>query len=157
MAVIFSHNFSIIIHMNKKRLVILMMSSAILLFSNCKKDETEEKGPLDYLTKRTWKRATVDKNPGSNPLLNIYLLPVDCEKDDVYSFSVDGIVKIDNGTEKCNAAESKIETSAYSVAKREITIKGVQYILTEVSPQQIKYVNVVSAQTGYYYAVILLQ
>lgn len=157
MAVIFSQNFSIIIHMNKKRFVTLILISATLLFSNCKKHETEEKGPLDYLTKRTWKRATVDKNPGSNPLLNIYFLPIDCEKDDVYSFNADGVIKIDNGTEKCDAAESKIETSSYNIAKGEITIKGVTYILTEVSPQQIKYVNVVSSQTGYYYAVMLLQ
>lgn len=39
----------------------------------------------------------------------------------------------------------------------EIAIKGVKYVLTEVTPQQIKYVTLVTSQTGYYYAVMLLQ
>jgi len=143
--------------MNKKRFVTLILISAIVLLSNCKKHEIEESGPLDYLTKRTWKRASVDKNPGSNPLLNIYFLPLECEKDDVYSFGIDGTMKVDNGTEKCDAKENKIEMSSYDIAKSEITIKGVKYILTEVSPQQIKYVSIVSSQVGYYYAVMLLQ
>lgn len=152
-----SHNCSLSKLMKRKLILSLIFISAIVLLSNCKKHEIEESGPLDYLTKRTWKRASVDKNPGSNPLLNIYFLPLECEKDDVYSFSIDGTIKIDNGTEKCDAKENKTETSSYDIAKSEITIKGVKYILTEVTPQQIKYISIVSSQTGYYYAVMLLQ
>ncbi|WP_316831137.1 hypothetical protein [Pedobacter aquatilis] len=143
--------------MKRKPILILIFISVIVLLSNCKKHEIEENGALDYLTKRTWKRAAVDKNPGSNPLLNIYFLPLECEKDDVYSFCIDGTMKIDNGTEKCDAKENKIEMGSYDITKSEITIKGVKYILTEVSPQQIKYVSLVSSQVGYYYAVMLLQ
>ena len=128
----------------------------ICLLVNCTKDEKVETNA--FLLIKTWKRATSDKNVGSNPTGRIlYQTIAPCDADDLYNFKSDGILEIDKGIEKCEVSEPKIEKGTYHTAAKTITIKGVTYTLAEASEKQVKYYVAISANTGYDNVVILLQ
>ncbi len=101
--------------MKKYNLPILFLGIVISTWIACAK----EKNTIDPLLTKTWKRALADQNPSTNPKGNVlYQAVIDCQKDDVFSFNADGTLKIDNGTEKCEATEAKIESGTYHIGNQ---------------------------------------
>lgn len=139
--------------MKKFNLPLLLLIITVSTLMGCAKDEV-----IDPLFNKTWKRALKDQNPSTNPQGEVLYQPIsDCQKDDVFSFNADGTFKIDNGTEKCEPTEAKTETGTYSVANKEIIIKGTKYTLAEASATQVKYYTAVASGSGFVYVIVLLQ
>lgn len=140
----------------KKSFFLILLAVTIVPFGCNKRDESTP----DILTAKTWKRATQDKNPSSNPGGDvIYYAVKDCEKDDRFKFSVHGQLTIDQGSQKCDPDESEIVHLNYTLNRetKELVIDGIAYTLAEESADQIKYYTVIPATTSYLYVIYLLQ
>lgn len=126
------------------------------LFIACSKDEPTVKVSL---TSKIWKPSSVDKNPLSSPNgQNIFSARQDCEKDDTYKFDTDGKLIINRGTLKCDNAEIATEVTnyTYNQSTKELTIKGVKYIIADESVQ-LKYYASVPSTTGISYIIFLFE
>lgn len=139
---------------NVKLFVVVLL---VFMIVSCKKDIVI---PEEILTSKSWKRALSDVNPATNPPGNVLYYGVQqCEKDDTFTFSQDGIVTINKGTDKCDGNEMQIERITYNVnrSSKTLTIAGTSFMIAEESQQQIKYYVAAPPGTPYQYIVFLLQ
>ncbi len=123
----------------KKRLsFIIALVIICTFFVGCKKDKEE---PIDILTSKTWKRATVDKNPSTNPKGSIKYFEISgCVKDDVFYFYNNGTYEIKNPDGTCATQISGFNISKYNLNSNEFYVGNSSAgTIAEISKKQLKF------------------
>lgn len=139
----------------KLYLIVVLFSLTLL---HCKKDD--KTSPTSILTSKVWHRGFTDLNPATNPPGNaIYHAVKDCERDDTFTFGVDGKLTLDRGDDACDPGEAQVERELYTIDRpaKELVIAGTTYTLAEESSEQIKYYANIPSGTGFESLVFLLQ
>ena len=115
---------------------------------------------MDSLTNTTWKLASTDTNPSSNPTGEIIYSPLmACAADDTYYFSSDGKLTINHGEKRCTESEEKEVVVDYFYNKKNntLTINGENYTVIEITDTQIKYCKAIEGTNGFTYLIYVLQ
>lgn len=125
--------------MKKINLLVLIMS-ALAVFSGCKKDSTEvDKASL--ITGKSWK-LTAYTEGGKDELHSTY---DDCELDDIATYFAGGKLVMNQGTIKCNNNDPQTEDLKWSIDGDKLTISQEGYALkieatiAELSAKTLKY------------------
>lgn len=138
--------------------LLIIFVFCLFAFSNCKK---EGESLSDFLTSKTWKKGSVDLNPSTNPPGEHQYDPIrNCDTDDRFTFTRDGNLVIERGSNKCDPNEQQYETLKYSIDRETniLIIDSTTFTLSEESQNQIKYYKPVP--NGSYltnYIIFLLQ
>ncbi|UYQ93183.1 hypothetical protein MKQ68_24170 [Chitinophaga horti] len=140
-----------------KKVMIIVAAIATTLFA-CEKEETIDNASTAaaFLKAGEWVPTTIDQNPVTSPAGKLLYNPVlECQKDDTYKFSADSMT-VNKGATLCGGDETGYQVK-YSMDfnRRKITINGVEYMLGEVTPKQLKYYVRLSSQAGYDYQVYI--
>lgn len=142
-------------------LKLLLGLSLMFLCFGCKKEKDKEQDPIDILTSKTWKFSLVDKNPssGGTDANTISYVVAECFRDNIFEFKKDGTVLLYTGKIKCIDGEQDIKQSTYSYNRdtKEISIDGVKSIVLELTKTQFKYKAPLPFNTGYSYALVILE
>ena len=97
---------------------------AIFLITACsKKDKTASKSEL--LTSGTWKITGSDEDGDGNGSYEIdnYAFFPDCFKDNYFTFHASGILEMNEGPTKCDAADPQTVTGNWQLTQNETHIK----------------------------------
>ncbi|RZK90602.1 MAG: hypothetical protein EOO98_07995 [Pedobacter sp.] len=123
----------------KKRFTFVIALAIVCTFIfGCKKDKEE---PIDILTSKTWKWATVDKNPSTNPKGKIvYREPWGCELDDRFSFYANGTYEVKNPDSKCMSQADGFKNNKFNINLNEFYLGSSSVgTIAEISKNQLKF------------------
>lgn len=121
----------------KKRFTFVIALAIVCTFIfGCKKDKEE---PIDILTSKTWKLATVDKNPSTNPKGKTEYWKVSgCLMADVFHFYNNGTYEVKNPNNGCVWGNS--EKLKFNLSLNEIYFgTSDKFTIAEISKNQIKF------------------
>ena len=92
--------------------MIALAAFTILFLASCKKDNNDAETKTEILTQSSWKYDTrgVDTD-GDLKLTGNEIEIMDCEKDDVYTFSANGTATYNLGADNCGASVSSFQTT----------------------------------------------
>lgn len=87
----------------------------LLAFSSCNKEEpTPVVTTQDYLTAHNWRMTAQVVDPGidvnGTTVTDIYVLFLDCTKDDLMKFETNGTITDDEGPSKCDPSDPQTTT-----------------------------------------------
>jgi hypothetical protein len=94
--------------------VLIILSAAVIFFTNCKKDSNNTKTKTDFLVQGSWKfdNATVSGTDVSSTIQP-------CQKDNTITFALGGNGTLNEGATKCNAADSQSRAFTWSLTANE--------------------------------------
>ncbi|MEA3444121.1 MAG: lipocalin family protein [Bacteroidota bacterium] len=90
-----------------KTLIIVAIATSLFVFSSCNKDD-DEPNKKEMLTANSWKVTAFTLDSLGFPILDIYQLMDDCNKDDLTIFNEDGTYESNEGPTKCNDADPQV-------------------------------------------------
>jgi hypothetical protein len=143
---------------------ILMLFVALLAFSGCEKDKNNKPSAETMLTGKNWKMTAWVSDPALDwfgaPVTNVYAQLPNCVKDDITIFQNNGVVKFDEGGEKCSENSPQTVTGSWTLNPAETIISITQngetesWEILELTENTVKVETTVATSTVNYVFVI---